>query len=216
MATPRDAPYVWATWITRLMAGEANCEWATWFRAHHTYDKLPSDFNLAKWTVEHTALLRDHATALRADGYSVFVEEQNAFKIRGQREVTLSGKPDIVALRDNTVTIIDCKTGQPRHSDHIQVLVYILILPYVRAVWKGRTLHGRVQYKDHAVEIPETAVDTDFRALFRRTMAQVGGDAALPRVPSHAECRFCDISRRDCPQRIDAPPLDIEPAHNLF
>jgi hypothetical protein len=82
MATPRDAPYIWVTWITRLMAGEAHCEWAAWFRAHHTYGKLPSAFDVTKWTAEHTALVRERAVALRADGYSVFVEEQNAFKSR--------------------------------------------------------------------------------------------------------------------------------------
>ncbi len=216
MAIPRAEPYVWTTWVTRLMAGEATCEWAAWFRAHHTYDRLPSDFNLAKWTMEHTALLREHVVALRADGYDVFAEEQNAFKMRGQRGVTLSGKPDIVALRDNTLLVIDCKTGQPRHSDHIQVLVYMLILPYVRTLWKGRDFCGRVQYKDNAVEIPGAAVDDAFRTLFRHTMTQVGGDHALTRVPSYTECRYCDISRGDCPQRIDEPPLDVEPGHDLF
>lgn len=216
MATRRDNPYVWTTWITRLMAGEAACEWAAWFRAHHMYDRLPSDFNLARWTMEHTALVREHAAALRDAGHEVFVEEQNAFKMSGQRGVMLSGKPDIVALHDNTLLVIDCKTGHPRHSDHIQVLVYMLMLPYVRPVWKARTCHGRVQYKEHAAEIPAEAVDDAFRKLFRRTMQQVGGDNALPRVPSYAECRYCDISRRDCPPRIEVPPLDIAPQHDLF
>lgn len=216
MATPRHAPYVWTTWITRLMAGEAHCEWAAWFRAHHTYDRLPRDFDLTKWTAEHTAMTREHAAALRADGYIVFVEEQNAFKLRGQQGVTLAGKPDIVALRDNAVCVMECKTGLPRGADQLQVLVYMLILPYVRPAWKRRVWHGRVQYQDHLIEIPASAVDTQFRALLRRTMEQVGGGAALPRVPSYAECRYCDISRHDCPQRIDAPPLDIEPEHDLF
>jgi hypothetical protein len=214
--TIRDNPYVWTTWVTRLIAGEAHCEWAAWFRAHHMYDKLPSDFNVARWTVDHTALVREQTAALRADGYSVFIEEQNTFRLRGQQGVTLAGKPDIVALHNNAVYVVDCKTGMPRHSDHIQVLVYMLILPYVRPAWKGKDLHGRVQYRDNLVEIPATAVDTEFRALFRRTMEQVGGNTALPRMPSHTECRFCDISRRDCPQRIESPPLDIEPEHDLF
>ena len=216
MATSRDAPYVWTTWITKLMVGEAHCEWAAWFRAHYTYDRLPSDFNVARWTINHTALVREQVAALRADGYSVLVEDQNAFRLRGQQGVILAGKPDIVALRDHMVAIVDCKTGTPRLSDHMQVLVYMLILPYVRPAWKGKTMQGRVQYQHNCVEIPATAVDAQFRALFRQTMEQVGGETPLPRVPSYTECRWCDISRHQCPQRIDAPPLEIEPEHDLF
>lgn len=216
MATARDAPYVWTTWITKLMAGEMHCEWAAWFRAHHTYDKVPSTFDLAKWNAEHAALVREHATVLRTSGYSVFVEDQNAFKLSGKIGATLAGKPDLIALRDDVVHIIDCKTGMPRHSDQIQVLVYMLILPYVRPAWKHRIISGRVCYREHAVDIPATGVDAQFRSLFRRTMEQVSSTTALPWVPSYAECRFCDITRRDCPQRIETPPLDIEPEHDLF
>ena len=43
MARKRDGPYVWVSWITKLLAGEVNCEWAPWFKAHHTYQKVPSD-----------------------------------------------------------------------------------------------------------------------------------------------------------------------------
>ena len=216
MATPREVPYVWTTWITKLMAGEAHCEWASWFRAHHTYEKMPGNFDLAKWTAEHSALVREQAAALRAEGYTVFVEEQNAFKLRGRHNVTLAGKPDLVALRANAAYVIDCKTGIPRTSDHIQVLVYMLILPYIRPAWKDKIWHGKLCYHDSMADIPASAIDESFRALLRRTMEQVGGAAVLPAVPAYAECRFCDIRRQDCPQRIESPPLEIEPEHHLF
>jgi hypothetical protein len=48
------------------------------------------------------------------------------------------------------------------------------------------------------------------------TLAQVGGETALPRIPSSAECRSCNISRHGDPQKIEAPPLDIAPEHDLF
>ena len=28
----RQSPYIWFTWLTKLMAGEAQCEWASWFK----------------------------------------------------------------------------------------------------------------------------------------------------------------------------------------
>ena len=84
MASPRDEPYVWVTWITKLLAGENHCEWAAWFRAHHTYAKAPSDFDLAAWSAEHGAMVRERAAALRAEGLAVTVEGQNAFRLRGK------------------------------------------------------------------------------------------------------------------------------------
>ena len=59
MATKRDGVFVWITWLSRVMAGEQNCEWASWFKAHYEkYDKAPSDFDTAKWNIEHTLQLR--------------------------------------------------------------------------------------------------------------------------------------------------------------
>ena len=34
MAQPRaTGPYVWVTWLPRLLSGESSCEWASWFKA---------------------------------------------------------------------------------------------------------------------------------------------------------------------------------------
>jgi hypothetical protein len=217
MATPRENPYVWVTWASRLMAGEVQCEWSMWFRAHYQYDRRPSDFDLAKWTADHAAMVREQAAGLRAEGYHVMLEGQNAFKMLGRHAVTLAGKPDIVAERDGRVQVIECKTGSPRVSDHMQVLIYMLILPYVRPNWKLVPLQGCLQYRHDQVAIPARAVDDAFRTRFRHLMAQVGGASALVRVPSYAECQFCDISRRDCPERVETPPPDVMASeHDLF
>ena len=147
MAAPRVAPYVWVTWIARLLAGDAHCAWAAWFRAHHTYDRRPSDFDAAKWASEHTAMVREQSEALQQASYAVSVEDQNAFRLQGQLGVTLGGKPDIVAWRDGEVRVVECKTGQPRHTDTLQVMIYMLVLPHAQPVWRGRTLSGRVHYQ---------------------------------------------------------------------
>ena len=154
MSEPRVAPYVWVTWISRLLAGDAHCAWAAWFRAHHTYERLPSDFDAARWTSEHTAMVRGQAEALRQASYAVSVEDQNAFRLQGKLGVTLGGKPDLVAWRNGEVRVVECKTGQPRHSDTIQVMIYMLVLPHAQPVWRGRTLSGRVHYHSGPVDIP--------------------------------------------------------------
>src|SRR5439155_19232797 len=74
MATKRDGVFVWITWLSRVMAGEQNCEWATWFKAHYeNYDKAPSDFDTVKWNIEHTRQLRRLQLERRKLGERVFL-----------------------------------------------------------------------------------------------------------------------------------------------
>ncbi|MDE0207367.1 MAG: PD-(D/E)XK nuclease family protein [Candidatus Tectomicrobia bacterium] len=211
---PRDAPYVWVTWVSRLLAGDAQCSWAAWFRAHHMYERQATD--LTRWAAEHAAMVCEQAETLKKAAYSVLLEDQNRIRLRGQSGVTLGGKPDIVAWRDGEGLIVECKTGQPRHADRIQVMIYMLVLPHAQPIWRGRTLTGRVQYRSGSVDVPADDLDPVFRTRFRDMMAQVGGGAAPGRVPSFYECRYCDIGKADCPERIESLPPDKAGEHDLF
>lgn len=142
----RSEPFIWVSWLTKLMAGEKQCEWASWFRSQYVWDKLPSGLDVAKWTAEHAQLLRARRAALEAEGFTVYAEDQNAFTLTGKTGIKVSGKPDIVAIRDQEAYVEDCKTGSPRHSDHFQVLIYMLALPHVEGPWKGLKLNGRIIY----------------------------------------------------------------------
>ena len=52
MATLRQTgPYIYPTWLPKLLAGLDSCEWKIWFQVHHdsrSWDKLPSDFDLTR------------------------------------------------------------------------------------------------------------------------------------------------------------------------
>ena len=113
MARAREHPYIWATWLARLLAGEAHCEWAGWFRAHYQdWTKPTSDFDSARWMMDHTALVNEARTSREKLGYEVFTEEQNFFTLRG-KAATLAGKPDLIAVKGNDLVIVDAKTGKP-------------------------------------------------------------------------------------------------------
>jgi len=217
MAAKRDNPYVWVTWVTKLMAGEAQCEWAAWFRSNHQdYKKVPSDFDLAKWTAEHTALVQTSATLLRNSQYAVTLENQNSFRLSGKNGVTLAGKADLVGALNDTICIVDCKTGAPKHSDKIQVMIYLLVFPLIRPELKGKKFVGRVSYKDHSVDVPAEAVDDEFKKLFRRTMESMVFASSVPKVPSFSECRFCDIDVSECPERVSTQSTQVQAEHDLF
>lgn len=216
MAVERSCPYIWVTWLTKLMAGENQCEWASWFRSHYKWDKLPSDFDVAKWTTEHNALVHRRKNQLEAEGLTVYAEDQNSFRVEGKTGIVVSGKADIVAITEDAALVEDCKTGNPKNSDHMQVMIYMLMLPVAAGHCKGRSLEGRIIYKDSTVDVPSSKVDDGLRQLFKKTVLTVGGPEAPGKAPSWGECRFCDISKADCPQRVDAEPAAAAEDHDLF
>ena len=217
MAVRRAEPYIWVTWLTKLLAGEATCEWSSWYRAHHKeYDKLPIDFNLAQWTVEHNEMVRARREELLDEGYDVYIEEENAFRRRGSTGIVVSGKPDILAIKDGRGVIEDCKTGRPRTSDQLQVLVYMLLLPIKNPRTAGVELSGRVAYRTGSVDVPAAGLDDAFRERFVSLVHRVGGEKPLGKTPAWSECRWCDIGPTDCLPRVSEPPESIEAETDLF
>lgn len=120
-----------------------------------------------------------------------------------------------MAIRGSEAYVEDCKTGSPRHSDHFQVLVYMLSLPHVEGPCKRRKLDGRLVYGSRIVDIPSTRIDADLKALFRKTVLMIGGPDPVAKVPSWGECRYCTISKTDCPERIEIED-DVVTDHGLF
>jgi hypothetical protein len=203
----RSGAYVWVTWLSRLMAGEAHCEWATWFRAHYTgFRKAPSDFQRAQWMAEHTRGVSELARERTALGETVFKEDQNAFKLTATKAgLVLSGKADLVAQdAAGATTVYDMKTGVQHESHAIQVMLYMLCLPYASERFRGKELAGCVVYKDGTrVAIPASAITDAFRHSVRYFVDLLDEAEPPPRTPSEAECRYCDLTSDDCPERIE-------------
>ena len=207
MAVPREHPYIWATGLPRLLTGENSCAWAAWFKARHqNWTRPPSDFNQAEWMLNHTALLNKRTSDWENGGYSVNVEGQNNFRLRGKSS-TLAGKPDLITQRDDDAVVVDVKTGHESTSHVVQVMIYLYAIP--RAIEKYRTLkpRGQVTYEDHTIRIPAEAVDDQFVQNLGALIRRLSADKPARRVPSPQECRFCDISAADCPERVDEPTL---------
>lgn len=207
LTTPRRWVYLWCTWLTPLLAGDASCEWAIWFKGHYQFLKLERDgFDLAAWKVRHAEMVEARAELLRADGWTVYVEDQNKFNLKG-RSAIVGGKPDIFATRGTIdALVVDCKGGKRRASDLQQVLIYMLGLPLAfPGALTGRALAGEVQYRDGSVEIPPDAFTPALRARIVETIRRMGLAESPRRVPSARECAYCDIGPSDCPDRIESP-----------
>jgi CRISPR/Cas system-associated exonuclease Cas4 (RecB family) len=203
MAKRRQSPYIWATWLTRLLVGEHCCEWGAWFKTHHesnSWEKVPRNFDLTAWDVAHTTRVQETREKLEAEGKAVFIESQNRFVLRGTT-AALGGKPDLIVTSKGNGTIIDIKTGKPSPAHHVQVMVYMYAVPKVLQQYHGMKLEGKVIYHDHEVEIPASAVDEKFISNLSSLIRKLSSTTPPRKIANSVECGFCDITKNDCPER---------------
>lgn len=196
---PREKPYVYPTWITKLLGGDSKCWYAPWYKAHFKYAKRKDrDAIMDEYTVAHDKIVATRAAELKAAGYLVKVEKEGSFRINGAAG-DVSGIPDVVGMKGDEALISEAKSGKPRASDHWQVLIYKLLLP--KHWLKGFTkIRGEVVYREgEPIPVkPATAKENEaIGAAFRRVMGNTPPEAA----PSGNECRFCDVAR--CAYRVD-------------
>ena len=200
----RHGPYIWVTWLTRLLVGENSCEWSSWFRAQHensSWHKMPNSFDQVKWQLAHTAAIEETRREWEGLGFTVFTENQNSFTLKG-RSATLGGKPDLIARKGDSGTIIDVKTGRPSPSHGVQVMVYMYAAPRAIDGHRGVSFARSIAYSDHQVDIPASAVDETFIRNLSALVLRLSAPEPARRVPSARECGFCDISFADCPERV--------------
>lgn len=213
----KSLPSVWITWLAKLMADELQCQWSAWFRSHYTYEKLPSNFDSAKWVARHRRLVNQRVACLEMEGCAVYVEGENWFEVAGRQfAIRVAGKPDIVAIRGDTAWVEDCKTGKPKNADLCQVLLYMLLVPLSVERCRGLQLEGWLVYSDCIIDVSASQVNAEFKAQFREAIALLSNKAPARKVPSFQECRYCDISVHYCSVRVEARSVENSEIIDLF
>ena len=195
-----------ATWLPRLLTGERSCECAIWFKAHYQgWTRPPSDFNQADWLLNQTSLLNEQRDLWVKSGYDLRVEAQNSFQIRGQ-SATLAGKPNLLVPQNDRVLIVDVKTGQAQPWHRYQLMIYMYALPRAMPEYRDANLAAEIVYSDRTERIPQGGIDQGFIRNLGSLIRRGASPEPPVRVPSAQECRFCDITAEDCPDRIDGDP----------
>jgi PD-(D/E)XK nuclease superfamily len=214
--TKRLAPYVWASWASKLLAGTVHCRWAYWYRAHYRDFARRSDADFESWAINHARLVDVCARDMERLGYTAYVENQNHFTIRNKNGLAFAGQPDIVAVKGEEAIVIDCKTGKLRDFHDCQVMLYMLCLPHVDKPYSNFQLSGRLVYPDDWIDLPSWRLTDTFRADFREMMRMLGSDEEPRRSPGPFECRFCDITEQDCPDRDNSGSATPVETNDLF
>jgi len=209
MKTKRSAPYIWTTWATGHLSGEKHCYYSSWKRSQYqNLDTLPNNFDQAAWIMAHTEMLTNKKCQLENEGWLVTIEDQNKFLIQGSSGGKLSGKADIVAVKNNIVKVIDCKTGKPKIADVAQVQIYMFALSRLNK-YKGLKMFGEVIYGDHHLPVPGESVDTNFKMRLFNTLATLTSANEPNKTPSYSECQYCPLSLIECPDRINEETSNV-------
>ena len=152
--------------------------------------------------LDHTDLVNQARESREALGYEVFTENQNSFRLRG-RYATLAGKPDVIAIKGRDAVIIDAKTGRSSPHHAAQVMVYQYAVPRALEEYRGVEFRGHVIYPDSNVQIPVSGIDRKFVDRLGALIRRLADNEPARRVPYAGECRFCDITSEDCPERVE-------------
>ncbi len=199
MAIPRGKPYIWATWLSRVMTGHVSCQWQYWFLVwNKLVDQQPSTFDQIGWQIGHTRLLTETRQELVSAGLRTQTEVELQCRVPGCN-VRINGKADCLAIDCDAVTVYDCKTGKPHESHQVQVMIYMYALSTYPRFAKKR-IQGVVVYRQRRIVIPCLPEDfADQLAYFTGLLVADGPPAKEP----GRDCRFCKITSDDCPERQD-------------
>ena len=208
MTRTRSSPYLHVTWIAKYLVGEKNCLWAAWFKSNHQgYAKVPSNFDSARWNMEHTDLLNELIAELEKQGCEIFIERQNEFRVLSARSGTvISGRPDIIAVHpDGNAKIYDVKTGRLLDSHVAQVQLYMYLISRVQLTRRrGVKFEGALVYPDGSeIAVPADSVDEAFIERVAKFIRTVTSNLPARRVPSVSECNWCDLTIEDCSDKME-------------
>ena len=207
----KDGPYIWTTWLSKLLVGDNSCEWASWFKAQFdskSWTRADRVNNLARWQIGHTDLLNRKARELREQGYEVTREAQNQFTVNARTlRVAIAGKCDLIARQGDFVWIIDMKAGRPRASDQVQVMIYMYLFPLARPELQGLKVKGLLVYGDHEEVLEPEEVDREFVQTLQGLIKRLANTREPSvKVPAWSECQFCDIY---CTERVEQPAREV-------
>lgn len=199
-ATPRDRPFIWVTWLASVLAGPA-CGWAPWFRTNHELQVTqPEDPDAPMWRARHEEIVDRHDARLTAAG--VTTERELPLKVTFDDGVAIYGKADLVATHgeERVIEIYEAKGGWARRSDALQLLIYMWLMEATVEDSEDWDIRGWVVRQREAE--PFDGLPPDFEDSILLGVDHLTAAVAPARVPG-PHCRFCPITKIDCPVRQD-------------
>ena len=114
------------------------------------------------------------------------------------------------------ILIIDVKTGQPKPWHKFQLMLYMYTLPRAIPEYRDANLAAKIIHNDHTNHVPQGGIHQGFVRNLGSLIRRIAAPEQPPTTAGAAECRFCDITLQDCPDRIESVFHPCTPATDDF
>lgn len=188
----RKYPIVAPSWLSKPLIGESQCLLQYYVQVHY---KLSPNRSFVSYQIEHQSFLMERKQFWRAEGCSVSADKVNKISFVTKRGPQFIGNPDLYVKELNHFE--ELKTGNPKDSDVIQLMLYMAAAPYVYRLQEIPS--GEVRYSDGSciAVLPE-----DITQKFKDRVTQLIGIFVADQIPepepSESDCRFCKFNQY-CP-----------------
>ena len=93
-------------------------------------------------------------------------------------------------------------------------MIYIYALPRAMPEPRDAKLAGEIIYSDRTNRVPQSGIDQRFIRKLGGLIRRIAAPEPPVCVPSAQECRFCDITATDCPERVETDPATMQIVHH--
>ena len=164
------------------MAGDDVCYYKPWWEMRHPSEAEPSSPQLARWQMDHTALVTRYANGLV--GGEIFREDYIALD-----SPPVSGKIDLAHTAEGYADIFEMKSGKKSHSHYVQLLLYLFLANRANR-FPNLKLRGHLVYEDSTSGATLADVPEDFSERITVHTDPLLSEAP-PRKIRNQACRYC-------------------------
>ncbi|MDR9402922.1 MAG: hypothetical protein RI580_05720 [Halothece sp. Uz-M2-17] len=181
-----------ASRISKHLIGESQCLLAYYLQGHY---QLSSNKNYISYKMKHQSFLKQRKQFWLAEGYSVSCEKRNLMSFFTKKGPKFIGTPDLYVKEINHFE--ELKTGKPKESDIVQLMLYMAAAPYVYSL--SAIPSGQVRYSDGSFRdiLPEE-ITQEFKDEVTQLIGALVSDKIPEPEPSESDCRFCPFNHY-CP-----------------
>ncbi|MFH1283015.1 MAG: Dna2/Cas4 domain-containing protein [bacterium] len=183
---------MYVTSLSKLLAGEENCLFKIWYKMRNKIqDEISKE--LVLWKMNHTSMLNELIKTLK-DG-----EIKREFWLGLDiLNGNLRGSIDLLHIKDEMVEIHECKSGQERHSDQLQILIYLFMFKKMDS-YKDKEIKGILHYNERDVHFNLNDIPDDLQILIEK-QAEILLNDDPPNKYAGGSCKWCKI---DCESKTN-------------
>ncbi len=197
----RDSGFVWVTWISKLISGDAKCYYGPWLRANYHIDSLiESDFS--EWQKEHDEVVKDRYKKYSNEDYTVSLSHKNDIALKNKSDNILRAKPDIIAIKKDTIIFEDVRHHKYKDYNIINLMIYLLSCKDHFRFRLYNECFGIIWTPNENKKITMVDISDKFKENLSDKFHILTSDTQLDATPSPEECRYCRIPKRLCDKRI--------------